>query len=489
VPTYAWALAALTALAAALRFSTLGVQSYWLDESVTVYLVGGSFHHMWSAIPNGESTPPLYYVVAWLWSRAFGTGEVGLRSLSALAGTATVPAAYVAAARLVTPRAGLLVAALAAVNPLLVWFSQEARAYAVLVLLTTAALAVFAGLLQRATARRLAAWAVLSAAALATHYFAIFLIAPQAAWLVWRLRDDPRRRAVLVAVAGVAVAGAALLPLLVEQAGNDRAAFLRHVPLGKRVLQIPKQFLVGFDAPLEVATSVIALLLAVVALWLLVRRADSNERSGAKAAAWLAAAALGVPLVLALAGADYLIARNLIAAWVPAAIVLATGFGAGRAGRAGLAAAGALCAVSLFVVIAVDASPKYQRGDWRGVARALGSAREERGLVVTPRFGDTPLSLYTRRILPFPSTAVPLREIDVIGVAERRAGQTPEPPRPSQPPVAPAGYELVQRRYADTFTLLRYRAPPPNLPVVFWWQLRPMKLTTGDADVAILAPP
>src|SRR3954451_21168615 len=167
LPASAVLVAGLTALGAALRFSTLAVQSYWLDEAVTVVLVRKSLGGVLSMIPNSESTPPLYYVLAWLWAQLFGTGEVGLRSLSALIGTATIPVAYAAAARLVSPRAGLVVAALAAVNPLLVWFSQEARAYALLVLLATAALAVFARLLDgRPTPRALAAWAVLSALAL-----------------------------------------------------------------------------------------------------------------------------------------------------------------------------------------------------------------------------------------------------------------------------------------------------------------------------------
>jgi mannosyltransferase len=73
-------LAALTALAAILRFSTLHVQSFWFDEAVTVRLVRGSFGHMLSSIGGSESTPPLYYALAWVWTRVFGHGEVGLRS-------------------------------------------------------------------------------------------------------------------------------------------------------------------------------------------------------------------------------------------------------------------------------------------------------------------------------------------------------------------------------------------------------------------------
>ena len=130
-----WALAALTAVGAALRFSTLHVQSFWLDEAVTHGLVTRSLSSMLSAIPHSESTPPLYYVVAWVWARLFGAGESGLRSFSAVCGTATIVILALIARRLGGTRAGLVAAALAAANPLLIWYSQEARAYALLVAL------------------------------------------------------------------------------------------------------------------------------------------------------------------------------------------------------------------------------------------------------------------------------------------------------------------------------------------------------------------
>ena len=116
------ALATLTAVAAALRFATLDLQSYWFDESVTVHLLRLDLGDMLGRIPDSESTPPLYYVLAWLWSKPFGLGEVGLRSLSALLGTATVPVAYLAAKELCSGRVGVAVAALASVSPVLVWY-------------------------------------------------------------------------------------------------------------------------------------------------------------------------------------------------------------------------------------------------------------------------------------------------------------------------------------------------------------------------------
>src|SRR2546426_7811569 len=126
-----WVLAGITALAAILRFSTLSVQSYWHDEAVTAArILHPGLGAMLHAVARSESAPPLYYVLAWVWSKHFGTGEAGLRSLSAVFGTLTVPVAYALGARLASKRVGLIAAALVAVSPWMVWESPEARAYA-----------------------------------------------------------------------------------------------------------------------------------------------------------------------------------------------------------------------------------------------------------------------------------------------------------------------------------------------------------------------
>src|SRR3954451_4509839 len=130
-----WIVLGLTVLGAALRFATLGLQSYHHDEVVTASrILRVGFAHAMEAVGFSESAPPLYYALAWVWTQATGTGEWGLRSLSALAGVLTVPVAYLIGRELRTRRTGLLAAALVAVNPMLIWYSQEARAYALLAL-------------------------------------------------------------------------------------------------------------------------------------------------------------------------------------------------------------------------------------------------------------------------------------------------------------------------------------------------------------------
>src|SRR6185312_16018225 len=190
------ALAAIVLLAAALRFATLRTQSVWFDEAATWDLVRRPFGAMLHGVAHGESTPPLFYVLEWGWTRVFGDGEAGLRSLPALAGLLTVPVARAIGRRAGQGRVavGLAAAALVAVDPLLVWYSQEARSYALAVLLSALALAFLMRARDDPRPRVLAGWALAAALALATHYFTLFVLVPQGAWLLWR---HPRRRAAL----------------------------------------------------------------------------------------------------------------------------------------------------------------------------------------------------------------------------------------------------------------------------------------------------
>ena len=184
------AIAGLTAAAAAIRFVPLGVQSFHHDEVITVMRVlPGSFGHMLHEVVSSESNPPLYYVLAWGWAKAFGRDEWGIRSLSALIGTLTVPVGYAIGRQLSGRRVGLILMALLAFDPMLIWYSQEARSYALLVFFGALSFLFFLRALDTRCGRDLALWAVSSALALCSHYFAFFAVGIEAVWLAVALRD------------------------------------------------------------------------------------------------------------------------------------------------------------------------------------------------------------------------------------------------------------------------------------------------------------
>ena len=140
-------------------------------------------------------------------------GEFGLRSLSALFGAATVPVGYLIGRQLASRRAGLILAGLLAFNPMLIWYSQEARSYALLVFFGGALDALLRARLSTAGAGAdLGLWALASALALCSHYFAVFRVGIEALWLAVALRS--RWRSLLPALAALLPSGLALLPLL-----------------------------------------------------------------------------------------------------------------------------------------------------------------------------------------------------------------------------------------------------------------------------------
>ena len=153
-------------------------------------VIPGSFGHMLHEVKASESNPPLYYVLAWGWARAFGRDEWGIRSLSALLGTLTVALGYPIGKQLASRRVGLILAGFLAFNPMLIWYSQEARSYALLILFAALSFLFFLRAFDSGgRPRELAFWAVTSALAIGSHYFAFFAVGIEAA--VARRRPAP----------------------------------------------------------------------------------------------------------------------------------------------------------------------------------------------------------------------------------------------------------------------------------------------------------
>lgn len=407
----------LTLVAAALRFWRIGHQSFWYDEAFTVVLVHRSPSAMLSLLPKTELTPPLYYCVAWVWVRIFGYGEAALRSLSALAGVATVPAVYAAAKELISRRAGLVAAALAAFNPLLIWYSQEARSYSVLVLLATLSLVAFAHVRSpRPSVRWIVAWFVLASLTLATHYFGALAVVPEAIWLLWVHRRDRR---VLLAIAAVAAVGCGLLPIALTQRQN--ANWIAWWPLNKRLSQIAPQLLLGTGAPVRTVLKLAGAAAVLLAAFMLARRADASERRGAFIAATFVLAGFALGLLLILVGVDEVITRNVIVLLIPLIVLIAAGLGARRAGAFGWLGAGALCVVGAVAAISVSVDRHFQRPDWRGLAHAIGPALPTgsgRAILLQNYPGILPLQLYMPGLRFIKARGVRVQELYVVAATE-----------------------------------------------------------------------
>jgi mannosyltransferase len=481
-----WIVTGLVALGAALRFATLGVQSYHHDEIVTasrVLRVG--FGHAMDAVGFSESAPPLYYALAWIWTQIAGTGPWGLRSLSALAGVATIPVAFLIGRELRGRRTGLLAAALVAVNPMLIWYSQEARAYALLVFFCALSLLYCVRALRlevgaagpegerdQHDTRNLVLWGVFSALALATHYFAVF---PLAAEVILLLRR--RGRATLAGLSIVALVAALLAPLVIHQMSYGHTEWIGKFTLGHRFWETAATFLVGetgdiIGGPEQPTLAFAPLGLALAGFALLAFRGDRREKRAAAVPLAVAALTIGVPLLLAIVSAtkDYVLARNLLPALIPLLLLAALGLTVRRARRAGAALAAFLVAYSLVFAIYVNFDEELQRPDWQAVAEHLGEPEAPRATVLWA-LGEAPLRYYLS------SGAIQLKPAEGYGWLVREInfvsdGPAPPPPRRLLGP----GFREVASEDVGRLFIRRYRLDHPGLAPLLLRQVRKASL-------------
>ncbi len=506
-----WPLLAILLFAAALRLSTLGLQSFWYDEAFTpVHVLRASFGATLHNVVHTENTPPLWYMLEWGFSRVLGTGAVALRLLSALAGVATVAVAWAIGSELAGRRAAIVTAMLVAVNPLFVWYSQEARAYALFVFTASLALLCFLRAMRALRNRRLAEFALTASLALLTHYFAAFLLIPMALWLLWlavtggwsdesampparaggiaestssnaqpesgpHLRaggiaksEDrggaqitPRERTpnpknlprVLCALALPGLIGLALIPLILAQGGHG-TQWIGEWPLASRLEAIPQYYLTGYSGSslghgIEALVALVILAGVLYGLWSTLTR---REERGALIALTITAVGVLTPVLLSLLGADYLAPRNLVAAMVPLSALLAIVIAAQRTGRIGMALAGLLALAFLVLSIDVNLSPRLQRGDWSGVADVLRSAQTKH-VITTVELGSAPLEYYLPRLNNLHAgRSVNVTEIDETGYAPLRPDAEQAPAR---------GFHLTERRDINGLIVYRFISSAP----------------------------
>ncbi|MHB1539246.1 MAG: glycosyltransferase family 39 protein [Solirubrobacteraceae bacterium] len=485
-----WPLYLLIALAAAVRLSSIDLQSFWFDEAFTpVHVIHHSLAATMSTMSRTENTPPLWYVIIWAWTRIFGTGVVAMRLPSALFGIALVPACWAIGAELGGRRAALAAAALACFNPLFVWYSQEARAYELYALLAALALLCFLRAEREPNGRRMALFALTGSLALLSFYFAVFLLVPMALWL---LRKPERWRVAAPALGAIALVGFALIPLALAQGGKG-TQWIGHWPLSSRLQAIPDYYLTGYSgAPLGHGIELLVALPLIGAFAHgLHRRLSAHERRGAAIAFALAACGVLIPIAIIALGLDYLAPRNLIGAMVAVTAVLAVVGAARSTGWVGPALIALAALAFLAVCIDVDLNARLQRGNWNGVAQVLRQApasvragargapeKAGRRVIVTVHLGSAPLEYYIPGIEPLRDTpSVTVSEIDEVGYP-------PLLPSASSPP-AP-GFRLVSHREVSGLDVYRFVSSTPRR--VSAGTLRVARVVDTKEAVNVLAP-
>ena len=268
---------------------------------------------------------------------------------------------------------------------------------------------------------------------LATHYYALLAVVPEAVWL---LALYHRRRTVQLAMALAAACGLGLMALAVSQNATGRANWIATAPLGRRLAEVAPQFLVGFGSIAYNGLVWAAIGLCLVALALLATFGSPAERRRTLAVGAIAIGGLAINLAFVVAGIDDLLTRNMIALWIPAALLIAGSLAIARAHWAGVAVTVGLCAIGIAAAVSVAADRYLQRPDWRGVARVLGSrpalGSGGRAILIQHYKDLLPLSLNLPRLNALPPHAgVRVRELDIISFTDPRTAASAGGARPA----------------------------------------------------------
>lgn len=401
--------AALFLLALGVRLYRIGAESIWLDEATSLFVARQSLLDViaWTA---RDIHPPLYYLLLHLW-RAFGESEAALRSLSALAGAASVAVLYLLGRRLFDRRTGAIAALLLAFAPLHVWYSQQARMYTWLGLWMILAAYLLVLALEEHRIGYWLALAVVNALALYTHYYTVFGLLVQGLFALYVSLRTRRWRGFSWTVGMMAFSillFAPWLPTMYFQVSTGGGGWVARA--GTPGVRAFADTLIGFtvgnvrgEYPVWMRW-VAYLLFAALCLWALIRgaRAAIRRERGEERGVVFALLYLAVPLATAwlISQAKPLYADRYLLVFLPGYLLLVgRGLAALQPGAARWGALALAVGLLLFGIWQMSVLP--QNADWRGTT-AYVAERFEPGDVAVFYHGwnEKPFAYYWDGSLP-----------------------------------------------------------------------------------------
>jgi len=221
-----WLLCLATLIGGALRFHLLAARSMWIDEAASVNFATLPFLPFLKTLWGYQGNMALYYFLLRGWVH-LGDSEFLVRSFSVVCGVLTIPAIYLLGTRLFNRGTGLVSAALLAVHSFHIHWSQETRAYSLIVLLLV--LTTYALVAAMESNQKLSYWIAFTVAAALCFYAHIFALLVFAAHAVAILFPKPFRvgfRNIAVSAGGFAFLSFPMAAFVVLQHSDQ----LRWVP-------------------------------------------------------------------------------------------------------------------------------------------------------------------------------------------------------------------------------------------------------------------
>jgi hypothetical protein len=374
------AVAGLTVIAFGLRALVVGQPAVY-DELYLYRIVHDhGLGHVIRVVHDTESTPPLYFLLAWASDQIIGDGFFAIKLPSLLLGTATVPLIYLFGVRTVGRTAALIGAAIFALSSFEIFYATEGRAYATIAFLSVASTLTLLRMLEDERRSRAVIFGLVTLALLYTHYTAVFVLGVQLAWALWFHRDRVRR--LLAVHAAIALAYVPWIPSFIFQSHDSAAdrveALYKLTPssyvrgLGQAWIGHP--FLPLKHVPGRLGGALIGAGLVGSAAAAVADRLSAHGRLRCRREAllvFLLALATPVCALLYSLGPSSVFLPRYMSASVPAA-VLATGAVVAAARRPVTLAVACAAVLAGFVIGAVrTVEPESRRPDFRAAAHEL----------------------------------------------------------------------------------------------------------------------
>jgi Dolichyl-phosphate-mannose-protein mannosyltransferase len=373
----------LTVVGLALRLGYFDEQSLFGDDLSTAWVVqgqgiGGVIERVQT---DQEITPPLYFLVTWLTAK-LGDSTAWLQLPSVLAGIALIPLVYLLGVKTVGRPAALVGAALTALNPHLIFYSAETRAYALVVLLVLLSTLALLTALDTGRRRWWAAYAAFSCAGMYTHYTAAFALGAQVLWVLWAHRES--WRALLVANGIAAIGFLPWLPSYIDDSESPTTGIIEFIhPFGAELaaddvarwaVGFPHRAPGYFPGTIALALLVAGLLIALGSVAKQVSRRYSARLTlrPPPRLVLVVLLALSLPVgsaVYSVLGEDVFVSRNLIASWPGFAVSIGALLTAVAAPLRAVAVAVVLTAYCIGAVKLFDED--FRRPDYDSVAQFI----------------------------------------------------------------------------------------------------------------------
>ena len=213
---YVQTLIVLMVIGIFLRFYNLGFNSLWLDEATTYNISLRSFAGIWQVTASGEFNPPLFYWIEHV-MLMLGNNEIILRFIPALLGVLTIPLFYLIGKEFLDRNAGIIAATACTVSPFLIYYSQEARAYMMMLFFVALATIFFLRAMKSGSLIHWVLFGIFSALAFWAHFYAFVMIAALVlcALIEWAPHIRTELKNIRMLVAGILVFVVLSLPLII----------------------------------------------------------------------------------------------------------------------------------------------------------------------------------------------------------------------------------------------------------------------------------